>query len=160
MKLAAAEIIENVLSKSLTHKQIVAHLNNNMPQKMIEFCKEKNGIGLAAPQIALFQSFFVAKISNEWRVFFNPTILHKSDELISIDEGCLSYPGLLVKTQRSKEIIVQFFAINKMLSTKLSGLDAIVFQHEYDHLQGITISTLFKDGKAKKSSSVKNTIAI
>ena len=160
MKLIKSESIEYINSRSLTHKQIIEHLQNKLPHKMVEFCKQNKGVGLAAPQIGLFQNFFIARINEIWSVFFNPVIVHYSDNKIMLEEGCLSYAGLFVTTERSKDIVVQFAQNNSIATKKYSDIDAVIFQHEFDHLNGVTINTLLKEEKAKKVDNRKNNITL
>ena len=56
-------------------------------------------------------------------------------------EGCLSYPGLFIKIKRPTEIRARITDWQKNIDTfKLTGLTARIFQHEYDHLQGINFT--------------------
>ena len=71
-------------------------------------------------------------------VCFNPRIVYSSPEVTSMEEACVSFPGVTVKVKRSKEIRVRFQTPSGMLVTKkFDGLTARTFQHELDHLDGI-----------------------
>ncbi len=109
---------------------------------MKELCLQKNGIGLAAPQINIFKQFFIMKTSpNHFELIINPSIISQSKDLEVIEEGCLSCPGLTIKKNRYKEIKVSYF--NSLWTQKfktLRGLESIIFQHEYDHLKGVLIT--------------------
>jgi peptide deformylase len=68
----------------------------------------------------------------------NPVIL-ESHGKTTWDEGCLSFPGLVAEVRRKKEIHVQAYDITgKLLDFEADGLLAICFQHELDHLNGVT----------------------
>lgn len=149
MKLIEAKKIERIISYDISHKETIKHLKSKLPQKMISFCKKGKGVGLAAPQIGLFQRFFIARLEDIWKVCFNPVILRSSEDKISSIEGCLSYPQFSVSVERPKEVWTQFNDGKHLVVFKLTGVDAVVFQHELDHLDGITINTLLYDGKAK-----------
>ena len=149
MILAEAKRIEDVTSKTLSRNRMITHFKNKIPQKMVEFCRAHNGVGLAAPQLGLFDSFFVARMDGIWIVFFNPELIMLSPETISTEESCLSYPGMTVKVVRMAEVKVRFSDGNRILIKKYSGLNSTVFQHEYDHLRGITIKTLVDSGEAE-----------
>jgi peptide deformylase len=118
---------------------------NNPPFDPIEFSKEfvkfmydKNGIGLAANQIGVGYRIFSMRGQPENFVCFNPRIVSFSDETILLDEGCLSYPGLIVKVKRPQHIRVRFQTPNGETRTdQFTGMTARVFQHELDHLNGI-----------------------
>jgi len=152
MKLIEANKIENVKSKPVPHKQIRRLLKDKVPQKMIELCCDHRGMGLAAPQIGLFQNFFIVRLQGWWQVCFNPKIISISDETIEMNEGCLSYPDLTVQTKRAAAISVQYYGGSKYMKTILNGLDSVVFQHEFDHLQGVTIKTLMDEEKASEAT--------
>ena len=72
---------------------------------------------------------------------FNPKIVDFSSGLEYGEEGCLSFPGLFIKIKRPTEIRARITDWQKNIDTfKLTGLTARVFQHEYDHLQGINFT--------------------
>lgn len=104
---------------------------------LIKTVHDHNGMGLSANQIGLPYSVLVVK-SNPNIVMFNPKIVYFSDKEIPLDEGCLSYPGLLVKIKRAEEIRVRFQVPSGVTTTKpFVGLTSRVIQHEVDHLNGI-----------------------
>ena len=150
MHLLEPEKIENRKCERAKISNISRYVKTGMIQKMINFCQSKGGIGLAAPQIGLFERFFIAFVNGKWHLFVNPAITTKGDEIDSIEE-CLSYPGLKVKLKRYSEVIVINNLLGRVLTMKLTGRDAIVVQHEYDHLNGITINTKLISGEATKA---------
>lgn len=100
------------------------------------------GIGLAANQIGLNISVFVASVDNKFYSVFNPVIAEASKETETMDEGCLSVTGMFGPTPRAAKVTLKGFDRNgKPLHIKAWGLLARVFQHEVDHLNG----TLFID---------------
>lgn len=103
------------------------------------------GIGLAAPQIGYNYSIFGVgnpDVMESILVFFNPKIVHYSDDLVLMDEGCLSFPEMTLKIKRSSEIRMRFTGATGITETmRFNGMTARVVQHEYDHLQGITFDT-------------------
>lgn len=115
---------------------------NELRQIVVEMfiCMGKNGgIGLAANQVGLKLNLFVMDV-NKPIIAINPKILNYSDDKISFFEGCLSYPMMSVDKNRSSTIDVEYKDIdNNIIRETLTGLESICFQHEYDHLQGITI---------------------
>ena len=107
---------------------------------LIETMKAYSGIGLSANQVGLKERAFVMyKDLNkrETMAVFNPHVLEYSKEKVLMDEGCLSYPGLWLKINRPSAVIAEF---ENESGTKeqfqLFGLEARVFQHEMDHMQG------------------------
>jgi len=117
----------------------------NPPFDPIEFAKEimafmyeKNGLGLAANQVGIPYRIFAMRGVPENFVCFNPRIVGRSTDQIVLEEGCISYPGLLVKIKRPSIIRVRFSLPNGDTMTKqFIGMSARVFQHEYDHLDGV-----------------------
>lgn len=100
------------------------------------------GYGIAAPQLGLRYNAFAMK-GQPILVFFNPKIVAYSDETELLEEGCLSFPGFVIKRRRSNAIRCRFTLPNGQTETrKFIGLTARVVQHECDHLQG----KLFFDG--------------
>ena len=96
-----------------------------------------NGIGLSANQCGLPYRVFVM-LGQELIPCFNPKIVDVSEETVVMEEGCLSYPGLLVKVKRPRRIKVRYTEPNGETVTKVfDGMTARVFQHEMDHLDGI-----------------------
>ena len=110
---------------------------------MCNFMINHRGIGLAANQIDLKKRVFVmgsTDIPNFPKPFalFNPVILEASKETVLDTEGCLSYPGLLLKITRPAWIVGQWQnAKGETKEGRIEGYLAKCFQHEYDHLNGI-----------------------
>ena len=101
--------------------------------------REKNGLGLAAPQIGHSLRVFVVR-SDPVLPFFNPIIVDKSEEEVSLEEGCLTFPGILVKIKRPRVIKVRFADPMGQFQTKVfQDMTARVIQHEVDHLDGVLI---------------------
>lgn len=99
---------------------------------------ESNGIGLAANQVGVPYRIFAMRGHPENFVCFNPKLVQPSEMVISLEEGCLTYPGLLVKIKRPQHIRVRFTKPNGETITKqFTGMTARIFQHELDHLDGI-----------------------
>jgi peptide deformylase len=111
---------------------------NDIALELMTIMNENNGIGLAANQIGKLHRVFVMRGHPENFVCFNPRIVHMEEEQIVLEEGCLSYPNLLIKIKRPKQIRVRFQTPSGTIVTKVfDGLTARVFQHELDHLNGI-----------------------
>ena len=100
-----------------------------------------NGVGLSANQIGINERVFIMVKDleyNEILVCFNPRIVKQSSKMVVMEEGCLSYPDLFLKVKRPDRIVVKYEDVNKKVhKVKLSGLASRVFQHEYDHMEGI-----------------------
>lgn len=104
---------------------------------LVKCMKEHNGYGISANQIGLNHRVFVMGIEDPIACF-NPIITSYSDDMIYMEEGCLTYPSLFVKIKRSSTIRVRYQDVNGETITRvLNGISARVFQHEHDHLEGI-----------------------
>lgn len=111
---------------------------NDFARELVSFMYEKNGIGLAANQVGVPYRIFSMRAAPENFVCVNPKIVMFSNEKIVLEEGCLTYPNLLVKVKRSQHIRVRFETPNgDVLTKKFTGLSARIFQHEMDHLDGM-----------------------
>jgi peptide deformylase len=105
---------------------------------MRETMKGASGIGLAANQIGLNLSLFVAKTERKLHAVFNPKLVWVSKEDDEMEEGCLSIPKKYGIVRRSTVIWVEGQnARGQKIKVKHFGLLARVFQHEIDHLNGI-----------------------
>ena len=113
------------------------HLSRVLIDNMIHH----EGIGISANQIGIWERAFamVRDLENhEVMVCFNPRIIKSYSEEVEMEEGCLSYPELFLKIKRPDKIVVKYEdADKKTHKIKLQGLASRVFQHEYDHMEGI-----------------------
>ena len=122
--------------------QPVPEVNDEIRQlaeDMFETMIEKEGVGLAAPQIGKsLRMFVLIADDNVRRVFINPQIIQTSSETGEYDEGCLSIPQVYETIVRPLKVTVQ--ALNekgRLFTLEADGLLARIIQHEYDHLEGI-----------------------
>lgn len=106
------------------------------------------GIGLAAPQVNILKRAFAIDttpmitrditIEKFTGIFFNPEILEFSDDIIEYREGCLSLPEIYENVDRPEKILVRYHDENLIThEEEFDGIKARVFQHEFDHLEGI-----------------------
>lgn len=114
-----------------------------LSQNMITLMKENDGIGLSAPQIGLNYRMFVILVAGKELVIINPSITGWSSQLNMFKEGCLSFPNLYLNIRRPEGIEVSYYnKYGENIVRKMNGLLSRCFQHEYDHLNGITFDTL------------------
>ncbi len=113
---------------------------------MIETMRDAPGVGLAGPQIGMMQRIFVVEIPKEEDnplsgmpfVVVNPEVTKRSSRKAEGEEGCLSMPGWLGLVDRHTNFEIKARDVHgKPFKLKLDGLLARVFQHEYDHLNGV-----------------------
>ena len=120
-------------------------------QKLIENMAETMyvapGVGLAAPQVGIGQSFLIYDLdpngeNSDLQILINPRIIERQGEIVSENEGCLSVPEFRADVKRSELILVEGVDRDgNPLRFEAQGMHAIVIQHEMDHLDG----TLFID---------------
>jgi len=108
-----------------------------LANRLIQTMNDNSGLGLSANQCGLPYRVFVMR-SEPATVCFNPKILAVSDEIVTLQEGCLSYPFMFVKIKRPVWIRVRYTdAFGVVQTERFIGMTARVFQHEFDHLEGI-----------------------
>ena len=116
-----------------------------MYEIMLENMVYHKGLGLSANQIGMPVKVFSMRVddSDNAIVCFNPEIIKESEELIPMEEGCLSYPYLYLKKIRPERLSVKYQnADGDLVSAHFEGLAARIFHHEMDHMMGKT----FLDG--------------
>lgn len=149
----------NVPNPLLRQKSKEVKISEIKKKEFIEFLKimvkiidEYDGIGLSAIQLGIPKKVFIIKKDfekesfdrndylNEVIVYINPQILDYSQEKEEGWEGCLSIPNIECLVERSKRIKVKYLDVYGIeVIEELDQLRAVVFQHEYDHTQGILI---------------------
>ena len=113
---------------------------------MISPLLRANGIGLAANQIGVTQRFFAMghdsfDVLKKPAIIYNAKIIQASEEQEIGEEGCLSFPGIYYNVYRAKQIEVEWQTMKgAMQGATLRGLEARCFQHELDHINGITFN--------------------
>ncbi len=103
---------------------------------MVDTMRALKGIGLAANQIGVPYSMSVID-TDPVRVLINPELISAHIEHKTEEEGCLSYPGILVDVPRPKECHIRFTYPNgERFTEPFVGLTARILQHELEHLNG------------------------
>ncbi len=115
---------------------------------LIDTMRDRNGAGIAAPQIGELLRITTIEVNQNPRypykptipltIVVNPVITVLDDELVDINEGCLSVPNLRGTVARHVNIRVQWLDRNGHEHDEIKrGLTAGTFQHECDHLDGL-----------------------
>ena len=115
---------------------------NEISRSMADLMQKHYGLGLAANQVGLDAQIFVIKPSllddKSSLTFINPVIESVTMNTDVMPEGCLSHPDLFLKIKRPRGVVVKYLdTAGKQFILELYDIDARVFLHEYDHLQGI-----------------------
>ena len=125
--------------------QPVEEIDDNIRRlvdKMTDIMIENKGIGLAAPQAGVSLRLFIISLDGSRenvKVYVNPTVTPVG-ELGLVEEGCLSVPGIYTKIRRYKECEVTATDLDgKEFTDRAEGLYARALQHEFDHIEGMTI---------------------
>jgi len=110
--------------------------------KMTDLMIKNKGVGFAAPQAGVSLRLFIVSLDgsrDNVKVFVNPTITPLG-ELDTNEEGCLSVPGIYTKVRRYKRCEVTATDLDgNEFKDQGDGLYARALQHEYDHIEGMTI---------------------
>ncbi|MBD2339756.1 peptide deformylase [Calothrix sp. FACHB-156] len=133
-----ASLIDNIQSEIV----------KNLIEDLLVTVAQSNGVGIAAPQIAeSYRLFIVASRPNPRypnapemapTAMINPKIIGHSTEVVKGWEGCLSVPGVRGLVPRYQKIQVEYTDHNgELQQQELTDFVARIFQHEYDHLEGI-----------------------
>lgn len=147
------ELILHEVAKSIT-KFGNAELKN-LVEHMFEVMVAHNGAGLAAPQIGISMRIFVYGFNFNPRypdappvpktVIINPEIIWRSEEMVLLEEGCLSVPGKRILISRHKSVIITCMNMEGVQYEKtVSDFEARIVQHEIDHLNGVLIDNYEK----------------
>ena len=137
--------------------QPVENIDDNICQlvkKMTDIMLQNKGVGLAAPQAGVPLRLFIITLDasrENIKAYINPTVTPTTDELDSIEEGCLSVPGIHTKIRRFKKCKVTATGLDgNEFTEEAEGLYARALQHEYDHIEGMTIAD--RMGSAAKNA--------
>lgn len=110
--------------------------------EMTDLMNKFNGVGLAAPQVGININLFIMRSfeqsdSKNVDAFINPSITWSSEDVLSISEGCLSFPTIFEIITRPRSIAVRYQDLTgAVLYKDLDGEAARCFQHELEHLNG------------------------
>ena len=136
----------------------------DIEKQMIDIMEKNAGVGLSANQVGLDGQIFVLKPHemkdyDESFAIINPEVIKIDDRVIEGEEGCLSYPGLYFKVKRATALVAKCLdSAGKECTIEFVGYNARIFQHEYDHLQGINftdrVSKLRLDMAKKKQKKL------
>jgi len=112
-----------------------------------------NGLALAAPQIGVQKQVVVWDLGDEPLAIVNPEIIESDGEWV-YDEGCLSIPGLYVEMLRPKKVLVRGVSLDgEIIEIEADELEARMFQHEIDHLNGVLMFDRLEGDQRKDALS-------
>ena len=121
---------------------------------LFERMKQLGGVGLSANQVGLDMRVFVMGLGETKIAVFNPEITEYNNIEELFNEGCLSYPGIVLGIKRPTIIKAKYQdETGQVIHQEFNGLTARIFQHEYDHMNGTDYThrvSKFKLDYAKK----------
>jgi peptide deformylase len=129
-----------------TRAEPVEKIDDNihrLVEKMTDIMLEHKGIGLAGPQVGVPLRVFIISLDGtreNVRAYVNPKVTATTAERQENEEGCLSVPGIYAKIRRYTKCTVSATNLDgNKFTEQADGLYARVLQHEYDHIEGMTI---------------------
>lgn len=134
--------------------------------KLLVMMYENKGVGLAAPQIGE-NIRIIATTQREKKktkdkflgetVMINPKITERSKEMILREEACISLPNCTGMVRRHHSITVEFIDLKgKKQTKKYKEFNAVIIQHEIDHLDGVLFMDKVIEVKGKKKTNKKD----
>ncbi len=165
-KLKIVELGDKILrakAKSVSIKDIKTKKFQNFCDDLIKTCDLNDGVGIASPQVEQGKRVFILWSRNTKKkknvpelgpfVIINPKIISTSKKILKAYEGCLSIPGIRGIVPRYESVKVEFInREGKRVKTEFKKFPARIFQHEFDHLNGI----VFLDRVDSKSLITEN----
>ena len=157
LKLLSVKELDQGFASKFKFEDVDASMLTNV---MFDRMSEMGGVALSAPQVGLDMCMFVMGIDQAKIEVFNPTIVSYSKEEELMNEGSLTFPGILVIIKRPASIVVEYYNKNgELQQNEFKGLTARIFQHAFDHLQGTTmkdkVSKLKWDMATKRLNNYK-----
>ncbi|NEO87887.1 MAG: peptide deformylase [Spirulina sp. SIO3F2] len=135
-------------------------------REMLQTMYSSNGIGLAAPQVAVNKQVIVIDhqpddATSEPLILVNPKIIRASKSICTAEEGCLSIPGVYLDVVRPEAIELTYKDENGRPQKRMAdGLLARVIQHEMDHLDGVLFVDRVQNGLVLAQELKKNNFAL
>ena len=137
LKIIPAEQLSKGFASKFNFEDVDASMLTNI---MLDRMTEMGGVALSAPQVGLNICMFVMGIDQARIEVFNPTIVSYSKDEALMNEGSLTFPGMLVVVKRPTTVTVEYYnKKGELQQNEFQGLTARIFQHAFDHLQGTSI---------------------
>lgn len=140
---------DEILTKKCKNVEIIDEKIKTLSEDMLDTMYASDGIGLAASQVGILKRIVVYDVEyfEEGKkpkpvVMINPVITSRSKSMIVVEEGCLSFPNIFENIERHEKVTVEYQDLEGKKKVKhAKDIEAVVIQHETDHLDG----TVFLD---------------
>ena len=127
---------EKILRKNCKQIEKVDDKIRKILYDMLVFMRLGDGAGLAANQVGFDLRLIVVEVGNQIFKLVNPQIV-RCEGIMSFQEGCLSFPGLVLEIERSNKVwVTALDERGESVNIEAEGILAIVLQHEIDHIDG------------------------
>lgn len=137
---------DEILNKKTRPVKKIDRRIQDLLDDMVTTMRQENGVGLAGPQVGMLRRLFVVEVE-DGQVYkvINPEILETSGSEIDV-EGCLSIPNFQATVERPSHVKMKYTDENgDEQIVEADGLLARCLQHEYDHLEGVLITSKYID---------------
>lgn len=136
---------DDILSKKSKEVENIDDKIKELSQDMLETMYKNDGIGLAACQVGILKRIIVYDylyVEEDGKkspmVMINPVIKNRSKSMVIVEEGCLSFPDEYKDVKRHEKVTVEYTDLDgKRKTLHAKDLEAVVIQHETDHLDGV-----------------------
>lgn len=144
---------DEILAKKSKEVEVIDDKIKQLAQDMLDTMYKSDGIGLAACQVGMLKRMIVYDIryieedgKKEGHVLINPKITSRSKDMVEVEEGCLSFPEVYKNVLRHEKITVEYTDLDgKKKKINAKDMEAIVLQHEIDHLDGIVFLDRYEE---------------
>lgn len=144
---------DEILTKKSKEVEVIDEKIKELGRDMLDTMYKNDGIGLAACQVGMLKRMLVYDISyiqeegkKDGKIVINPVITSRSKSMVEVEEGCLSFPDVYKNVLRHERITVEYTDENgKRKKINAKDMEAIVLQHEIDHLDGIVFLDRFEE---------------
>ncbi len=132
---------DEILKKKSREIEVIDDRIKQLAEDMLDTMHKYDGLGLAGVQVGVLKRIIVIDLYDDVSQFvlINPEIVEKSEEMVEVQEGCLSYPNQFGKVKRALSVKVKALDLDgKKVTLEAKELLAQALQHEIDHLNGET----------------------
>ena len=135
-------------SREVTREELASPATQRLIDDLIDTMHAANGAGIAAPQVGELVRIATIEVTKNPRypykppipltILVNPVLSFVDDELVELNEGCLSVPNLRGNVMRHVNLLARYWDRDGTPHDEIKrGLTAGTFQHECDHLDGL-----------------------